>query len=183
MQPLIALTGHAGCGKDTAAKALTFRGWTRVAFADPVRQMALAIDPWIDGTGHHGVRLSSAVAKSWDYAKSEPECRRLLQVIGTDACRSIFGEDCWIRVAERSIAAAYGPVVITDCRFDNEAAFVRERGGVVVQVERPGCGPVNGHVSDAGIDVNLIDYHLHNDGDIPQLNAGILTIVYREFAR
>ena len=45
----VTLSGPAQSGKDTLALVLVEdHGWTRVAFADPLKEMALAIDPWID---------------------------------------------------------------------------------------------------------------------------------------
>ncbi len=44
---IIGFCGYPGSGKDEAAKFLTARGWQRVAFADPLRAMALAIDPYV----------------------------------------------------------------------------------------------------------------------------------------
>lgn len=128
---LIGLTGHKGAGKDATAKFLAPYNYVRVAFADPVREMALAIDPWIpvvigdDGdvdfkataqlretpvgvmfppVGTVLVRLSALVEKyGWDKVKTIPEVRRLLQVIGTEAVRNIVGEDTWVNIAMRKI--------------------------------------------------------------------------------
>lgn len=44
---IIGLCGYPGSGKDEAAKFLIARGWQRIAFADPLRAMALAIDPFV----------------------------------------------------------------------------------------------------------------------------------------
>ena len=82
---LVGLTGYAGSGKDAAAAGLVAEGWTRQAFADPVRSMALAIDPLVewDVFSHNPVRLSLLVAKrGWHVAKQCPEVRRLLQACG-----------------------------------------------------------------------------------------------------
>lgn len=180
---LIGLTGYAGSGKDTAAKFLTDRGWTRVSFADPIREMALAIDPMIPyrHVGGETPRLSEWVNDvGWDTANRHAEVRRLLQRIGAEAGRSIFGEDCWLEIAARKCDMADGPVVITDCRFPNEAEFIRERG-ILVKVEREGVGPVNDHVSDADLPCDLIDYHLHNGGDVRELWDGLATIANSEW--
>lgn len=44
---IIGLNGYAGAGKDECARALAMDGYTRVSFADPVREAALAINPII----------------------------------------------------------------------------------------------------------------------------------------
>ncbi len=52
-------------------------------------------------------------------------------------------------------------VAITDIRFNNEAAFVHRRGGVVVHVSRPGLPEIAGHhASENGLDPSFINHHL-----------------------
>jgi hypothetical protein len=80
---LFGLTGPPGCGKDAAADHLAeAHGFARVAFADPIRQAALILDPYIPGTG----RLSDVVHQyGWTTAKTRwPEVRRILQLLGTE---------------------------------------------------------------------------------------------------
>ena len=90
MSMLIGLTGPPGCGKDTAADHLVKNhGFVRVAFADTIREVALTIDPY-----DHFFRLSDVINLiGWDRAKRQPEVRRLLQVIGTEAGRDVHGAD------------------------------------------------------------------------------------------
>ncbi|MGB7422920.1 MAG: hypothetical protein WA917_13755 [Comamonas sp.] len=69
--------------------------------------------------------------------------RHIMQWWGTDYRRHIFSDDWWVRIAHASILRARerrpsAPIVITDVRFANEAAMVRELGGVIWQVSRPG---------------------------------------------
>ena len=59
----VALMGRAGAGKDTVASILTeHRGYARVAFADPLKEMALAVDPIIGRVGQSDCR--TVVARS-----------------------------------------------------------------------------------------------------------------------
>jgi hypothetical protein len=60
---------------------------------------------------------------------------------------------------------------VTDIRFANEAAMIRDLGGVLVRVERPGVGPVNEHVSE--VMPFEADHTLLNDGSIEQLHDTI----------
>ena len=78
---LIGTTGRKQAGKDSfAARLVEAHGFTRVTFADPMREFALALDPLVDG--HY--RLSEIVRSlGWDVAKeSIPEVRRTLQRLG-----------------------------------------------------------------------------------------------------
>lgn len=174
---LIGLVGYAGAGKDAAAEGLVQIGWERVAFADPLRQMALAIDPYIPC--HAGVsgRLSSYVeAMGWPKAKQHPEVRRLLQAIGTEAVREIIGPNTWVELARKKICDSTKSIVVTDVRFANEAAMIRGLGGVLVRVVRPGIGPINNHVSDSAVADVIVDATVDNDGPLDDLHAAIVRL-------
>lgn len=176
---LVGLTGLAGSGKDTAAEALVAAGWKRDAFADRMRVAVLALDPWVDVDPFYRAagrdRLSFLVERyGWDEAKREyPEVRRLLQKFGTEAGRKIHGDDCWIDLLFRSWDNETS-LVITDCRFNNEAEAVRARGGLVVRIDRPGLEPLpGGHASEAGVSPALVDIVVFNDGPVGKLHASM----------
>lgn len=118
----------------------------------------------------------------WDRLKNEAnpqhqEVRRLLQRLGTESIRGVFGDRVWVDAAmdlARRHRATGRPVVISDCRFDVEARAVHAAGGIVVRVDRPGLdGHPAGHSSEAGICPDLIDETVTNDGTILDLHARI----------
>jgi hypothetical protein len=174
-QLLVGLCGYAGSGKDEAAKGLVADGWERVALADALRDALAALDPLIHASNNHVVTvLSNVLAEfdgDWDAVKKFHDVRRLLQRLGTEAGRDIHGQDCWVNIARRKILATSNNVVVTDIRFANEAAMIRDLGGVLVRVERPGVGPVNEHVSE--VMPFEADHTLLNDGSIEQLHDTI----------
>ena len=177
---VIGLCGYAGSGKDTAAEALVEIGWKRAAFADPIREMALAIDPIV--SVRSGMSLSWIVNREgWEQAKQHPEVRRLLQRIGTEAGRNILGYEVWVIIARNRIAAAEDAdcpgVVITDLRFANEYEHLHKYWGAkFVRISRPGIGPVNDHESDQHLAGFEVDHEIVNDGDKAKLHAAILAI-------
>src|SRR5690606_14270762 len=162
----IGLVGYAGCGKDTVAAHLVRRGFTRVAFADAVRNVLLNVNPLVttDGT-----RLRDLVeAQGWDTAKRQyPEVRELLQRLGAGA-RAALGESVWLDHALRRVDALPGPVVVSEVRYRNEAIARRRRGCALVAVQRRGAAPANGHLSETGIPVELADATLLNEGSIQE---------------
>ena len=179
--PLVAFTGYAGVGKNCAAEALCTKGWKTVSFADPLRRALLALDPIIDvGVFGNGTlcqqRLETIVHKfGWDVAKREySEIRRLLQHMGTEVGREIIGSEIWVNIAERTISTSGLPCVITDLRFANEAAMVKRRGGKIICITKPGCGPVNQHCSE--VQAIFVDAVIDNCGGLEELHAKVLEV-------
>jgi hypothetical protein len=175
----IALIGRMGSGKDTvAARLCEEHGYTRLAFADAVREMALAINPLIpfadriESSGYNQVRLSVVVdVVGWDRAKRDlPEVRRLLQNCGVTV-RS-YDPEFWIKVLRTKWAAIDGPVVITDCRFRNEYHWVHALGADTVRVCRPGTFDSE-HVSETELDNAHVTRALHNIGSIAELHTEV----------
>ncbi|MFF1377539.1 hypothetical protein [Streptomyces sp. NPDC058308] len=179
----VALMGRAGSGKDTIGARLVSRFvFARVAFADPLRDMALAADPIVGhepaGFGPIPLRLSDVVRREgWDTAKKRMEVRRTLQRLG----QSVRDQDqrYWLRAALAKVDVADRwtlPVVITDCRYENEAEALRARGFLLVRVERPGDhGPVGEdqrqHTSETELDDYPADAALTNGGTLAELHA------------
>lgn len=176
MTAVIGLSGLKGCGKDTAAQALIEDGWTRLAFADPLRAMLYALDPLIgdcDGTQPHAMRWQEYMdAVGYDQAKKHPEVRRLMQVFGTEVIREQYGQDAWVNLAARKIRENPGNYVLTDVRFDNEAKMVHGLGGFMVRLEREGL-TADGHASEAGISDDLIDAVIQNNGPVESLHLQV----------
>lgn len=168
LPPLIGLTGKARAGKDSVAFALSaVAGYKRVALADPLKEMALAIDPLV-GRRYH---LTDVVeVEGWEGAKEVPEVRRFLQRLGTEGVRGTFGAGAWIALLAARIEGTDNPVVVTDVRFPNEAKWVRDAGGVVWRIERPtsGAGGNADHASERvdGIEVDVV---IRNDGTLADL--------------
>lgn len=181
---LIGLTGYARSGKDTiGSRLVTEHGFVRVAFADAVRDATLVLNPIVtinsDKMGVDEWRVQDLVdLYGWEKCKTiYPEIRRLLQVMGTEVGRDIFGPSSWTDIALRKIAeyanveslcvGVTAKIVVTDVRFANEADLIHDLGGQVWKVERSGFGPVNAHASEV-LDFE-VDYILDNDNDIKGL--------------
>jgi hypothetical protein len=178
---LFGLIGKKRSGKDTFASMLVEEGgFRRLAFADPLKEAALRLDPIVGRPAlpdqlapSSDVRLSQAIERlGWERAKdSIPEVRRILQYLGTDAIRYI-DDGFWLREGLRraSEAASEGiPAVFTDCRFPNEADGVRERGGTIVRIVRPGVDTADEHPSEKALDHYVADLTIRNDFDVAYL--------------
>lgn len=179
----VALMGRAGSGKDTVGSRLVSRfAFARIAFADPLRALALDVDPIVghEPTGFEPIplRLSDVVRREgWDRAKRRPEVRRTLQRLG----QGVRDQDAefWVRLALAKLDVAerwHIPAVITDCRYENEARALRARGCLLVRIERPGAhGPAGEterqHRSETELDDFPADAVLTNGGSVDELYA------------
>ena len=163
---IIGLAGYARCGKDTVAQILiNNHGFERVAFADPIRDFLLKINPILD----KGNRLSSLVDEyGWEIAKAQTEVRRLLQEVGVSA-RELIDQDVWVNVAFDKMDDPTKNYVITDVRFENEAETIKKSGGEIWRVERPGVTAVNGHISESNLSSWEFDKYIHNGGTLEDL--------------
>lgn len=168
----IGLSGYARSGKDTvAAHLIENHGYTRVAFADSIREALYRLNPKISMdlvSGFIGIRHAVDMF-GWDEVKEQvPEARNLLQRLGTEVGRDMFGSDFWVEDAMNRIEDG-SKVVFTDVRFPNEADAIRSLGGRIYRVEREGVGATNGHVSEVALDDYNFDGRIDNNATIEVL--------------
>ena len=170
---IIGLSGYAQSGKDTFANILVEKyGYTRIAFADPIRKLLYEMDPLVPkgyGDSVINYRLQDMVdTYGWDKVKVDfPEVRRLLQDVGLGA-RKLFGDTFWIYQALSDVAPQ-DKVVVSDVRFENEAQWIQEFGGKIWRVKRVGTSAVNEHVSESELDGYKVDQIFVNNGSIKDL--------------
>lgn len=169
---VIGLSGYAQSGKDTIGAALEKEGYQRVAFADRIREGLYALDPMLANE----TRVVELVdSYGWEHAKtSEPEVRTLLQKLGSEVGRGILGENVWVDLTLKN-APDGAKIVVTDCRFKNEAEAIKRLGGEMWRVHRPGYTPVNSHPSETALDDWEFDQYFENDGSIAELHQKVST--------
>lgn len=165
---LIALTGFPRSGKDEIAKILGAKyGYQRYAFATPLKEAAAIL---------LGRTLDEANGHDYDREQIMPEwgfsMRWFLQRFGTECLRNQIDPNFWLKRMDLELLQLTGidvKIVITDCRFDNEAATVRNRGGFLMNVIRPGFEGSN-HVSDQVLELEEgNDIRIMNDGTVADL--------------
>lgn len=178
---IIAMTGLAQSGKDTVGEHLaTKHGFARDAFADDIRRALYAINPQVMHTGNPDGTPVEMLADfvdrvGWKEARKHPVVHGQLQRTGTEAGWMIHGESLWIdRVAKRADALPTDvPLVITDCRTAQESAWVRERGGYVVRVDRAGQDSLRGELAVHTSETQAIRHRflIVNNDSIASLHA------------
>lgn len=182
---ILGLSGYARTGKDEVAKVLTEEfGFTRLAFADKLRQSVYVLNPSIVwdykyGLAYHAksiTTLQEAIDKhGWDGVKSTgwgKAVRELLQRMGTEVGRNTLGQNIWVESTFSSLNVSRD-YVITDCRFQNEAKAITNLGGLVVRVTRPGVGPLNDHISETDLDDWIWNAKIDNDGSLTDLKESV----------
>ena len=140
---IIGFDGFIGSGKDTAADYLVnFHGFRRDSFANTLKDAVSHVFGW-DRTLLEG---RTAEARSWREQVDEWWANRLdmpnltprlmLQLWGTEVCRSGFHDDIWIASLENKIRKTKDNIVISDVRFPNEIKAIHNAGGLVVRIKR-----------------------------------------------
>lgn len=132
MPLIIAVSGKLGTGKDYLIDHLLLpklraRGISRMAFADHIK---------INVASQEGIPLEDLLI-----GDKTPANRKKLQIAGTEHGRDRYGEDIWVDTLANWIKLRamreenLDVVLISDCRFPNEARFVESNGGLLIRIE------------------------------------------------
>jgi len=163
---LIGLYGDSRCGKDTVAATLKEYGFEQRALADPIRDILLKMDP-IVFVNQYGspILLSSAlgIEKDWDFIKKRhPHVVDWMIALG-QGVREHVSPDAWVQACLRK---PYSRLVISDVRHPNEAVAVKQAGGEVWKITRPGTTPRG---MDRLLDHFEFDATIDNNGTLSEL--------------
>ncbi len=161
---IIAFVGPAGCGKDTAAEYLiNHHNYTRLSFADPLRDFVFAVDDSIAGVVNE---------KGWEAAKREhPFVRATLKRIG-NAARNHISPNVWLNALESQMSPE-ADYVITDTRFWNEADMIRNMDGWIVPIIGRGDMGIEDDNNVSQIMSYYEEWTIDNSGDIFQLESAV----------
>lgn len=170
MKKLIGIAAKARSGKDAIATYLWEKyGFTRIAFADPIKVAAQSMF----GLTHEQAWNDELKEKVIPYWGLSP--RQMLQQLGTDASKPVFGPDVWIKRWGMSYSTLMetDDIVVPDVRCDLEASYLRMLGGVIIHLERPDAQAVSSHISEAGTTVFPEDRYIINNGTLEDLYAKV----------
>lgn len=153
------LVGAAGSGKSTAARGLQGAGWLRESFAKPIREAVLLLYPDWDH-GHFEHPLKEEVCP-WHGVTP----RAAMRVVGEHA--RDMDEEIYVRALavrlRRLVAHGVERIVVDDVRLPLESCLIRDLGGRIVHLDRPGVTFRQDHVTEMGIDRHPYDVTMTND--------------------
>lgn len=154
---LLGFAGPAGCGKSTAAALLASRvGWVRLSFAEPLRELLLALHPHWD---------------QWRLGPGKDLCQADGGLSPRDQMRTAgdwvkgYEPGFFANIMRRQLGAQMemgSHVVIDDVRFEGEARLIRELGGSLVHVSRTDVHFRRDHNSEMGVEPGATDLFLRN---------------------
>jgi hypothetical protein len=162
-------------------------GWEVKKFAGKLKQIASLL------TGVEVAKFEDQEFKKlnlgpeWSIHGMPMTYRELLQKLGTDGLRNGLHYNVWVNALfadYKCVPADRAPKgwdcdnwVITDVRFPNEAKAIKDRGGIIIRVDRPFCKPVNNHPSEVSLDNWNFDYKIANVSDLTSLSFTIQIIL------
>lgn len=171
---LISLSGKKQSGKSTVANYLTSRhGYTELSFAYPLKEI---IGKQLFGLDDNQLYGNGAV-KEQKIPQWGRSPREILQIVGTDLFRKNFDPDFWVKIMMKKIRDirskdSKARIVISDCRFPNEAYAVQSLGGYCIHIEKQHQVNNDEHESERALD------HFKFDS-VFSVPAGDLDSLYR----
>jgi len=171
--PIIGILGVAGSGKTLVSRHLVEHyGYTRTRFADPLKRMlkfGLGLtDDEVDG--------DAKMRPIADFGGCTP--RHMMQTLGTEWGRRTVHPEIWINVWKREVQKITGAIVVDDVRFPNEAALIKEMGGTLWRIYRPGLNTMD-HASERLQQQIAEDVLINNATSLPALFNSVDSLVAR----
>ena len=159
-------------GKTTVAQYLQERGYCRLPFAQPMRDM---LSVMLSDLGYSEERIAHHLYVDKEALVPElgVSVRHLLRTLGTEWGRDCVSPSVWLDVW-LSKARRKSFVVVDDVRFTNEAELIRLLGGEVWRITRPGVVRTTEHASEGGLDTwSEFTCDIVNSGSISDLLNGL----------
>ena len=202
MNNLLGITGGKSMGKDTVAKIINTlhqKQYKTKRFADPLKRFVADILGVSVELLEDRAYKETALGEEWSYFETFSDRRRvyssrdsiptvpnthftkkyytprlLMQLIGTEVGRQVH-ENIWIN-ALFSNYNENSKWIIPDTRFDNEAQAIKDRGGIIIKVQRD-VDTTDTHASEKGVSDKYVDIVIDNNGSMEELIEKVKTIL------
>jgi len=195
---IIGINGYAGSGKDTVGEFIKqlqpTERWRIKKFAGKLKEVASIILGIPTLMFEDQEFKMKELPHMWSDHGIPMTVRDFLQRLGTDALREGLHPNTWVNALMTDYGGTYDidtdstiypNWIITDCRFPNEAHAIKNAGGIIIRVNRPGIHAINSHPSEVALDHWVYDYVIDNDDSLSQLQKEVekvLKQVYEDIA-
>lgn len=192
---IIGVCGLIGSGKGTVSDILVEEhGFKKISFADSLKDAVAAVFSW----DRELLEGDTDVSRMWRETKDTwwadrlgiPDLtpRLILQLWGTEVCRTGFHNDIWIASLERKLRSNTN-YVIPDTRFPNEVNLIKKISGEIwcvkrgpdpkwfVQYQLGGSPPNHIHSSEWEWARSKFNKTLENDRTVDDLKALVKSLV------
>lgn len=133
---IIGIVGLKSSGKSTCAEYMVRNyNYHEFAFANPLKKICKILFSLTDSDVH---RNKEQINPNWGITN-----REILQKFGTDVCRDLLPKvfpqitkSVWITIMEKNIKE-YEDIIISDVRYPDEAKFIKDNNGIILEIVRP----------------------------------------------
>jgi len=138
---IIGICGLIGSGKGTVGDILVEQGFTKVSFADKLKDGVATIFGWnramLEGDTDESRNWREQPDNFWTQETGRNITPRIvLQEFGTECMRDGFDDSIWVSLLKKQMLDNPGDYVVPDVRFRNEQDMIRELGGEIWRVQR-----------------------------------------------
>ena len=138
---IIGICGLIGSGKGSVGDILVEQGYTKVSFADKLKDGVASIFGYdrsmLEGNTDESRSWREQTDEFWSKETGRTITPRIvLQEFGTDCMRNGYYDGVWVSLLKQQILDNPGDYVIPDVRFRNEQDMIRELSGQIWRVQR-----------------------------------------------
>lgn len=176
MALIIGVAGYANSGKDEVGNILVRdHGFERRSVGDVVLDILAEVDPVLqaldpeDPFHHHRMNLWLEQNGYEATKETSADMRPMMMRLGA-ACRRVLGSEVLINATFSNCPER---VVMTSTRYRNEAKAIKDHGGFVWRVNRPGLGPLSQHPTEIDMDGWNYDFVIDNNGTLEDLAVSV----------
>lgn len=181
---IIGITGKINSGKSLCSHLIQLKhaNFIEYSVSEPLKQIAT-----IFGFEHQEVYGTQAQKQTindfWGISG-----RTFLQTFGTNICREVLPQhmpsmsSVWCQLLRKKIGDTTTNIIIPDVRFKNEADIIKELGGWIIHVDRPGNNSYqSSHKSETEMTSIPPDFTINNDSDVKHVSDQLENIILNLF--